>query len=108
MDREEILKMSRQENKDRDEREREALAKAGQKACGAGGILCGVIIILESILGEQVNMSSWAVYLSMAGTMLLVKYQYLGKKHELVLGLMQVALAAIFLVLHVLRLMGRL
>ena len=106
MNREEILEKSRQENKNRDEMEKDALAKAGQKACAVGGLVCAAIIILEAIFAEQVNMSTWAVYLSMTGTMLLVKYLRLKKKHELVFGLIQLVLAAIFLVMYVVRLVG--
>lgn len=104
MNREEILERSRQENKNRDEMERDAMARAGQKACAVGGMLCAVIIILEAFFAKQVNMSTWAVYLSMTGTMLMVKYMHLKKKHELAFGLMQLALAAVFFIMYVIRL----
>jgi len=103
MNREEILEKSRQENKNQDEMERDALAKAGQRACAVGGIVCALIIIFEALFVGQVNMSTWAVYLSMTGTMLLVKYTKLKKKHELVFGLMQLALALAFLVMYVIQ-----
>ena len=73
MNREEILERSRQENKNRDEMEKDAMARAGQKACAVGGMMCAVIILLEAFFARQVNMSTWAVYLSMTGTMLMVK-----------------------------------
>ena len=50
------------------------------------------------------NPATWAVYLSMTGTMLLVKYRYLKKKHELIFGLAQIALAVMFLVMYVIKL----
>ena len=104
MNRDEILEKSRQENKNRDEMERDAMARAGQKACAVGGMLCAVIIILEAFFAEQINMSTWAVYLSMTGTMLMVKYIHLKKRHELAFGLMELALAAVFFVMYVIRL----
>ena len=40
----------------------------------------------------------------MTGTMLLSKYRRLHKKHELYFGLAQLALAAVFFVMYVLKL----
>ncbi len=101
MDREEILARSREENKKQDEMERDALAKAGQRACAVGGIVCALIILLEAVFSDHVSMSVWAVYLSMTGTMLLVKYLRLKKKHELIFGAAELALAAVFFVMFV-------
>lgn len=106
MDRDEILEKARNEHKGPDERERFALARAGQVACAVGGMVCGVLILLEGFLARQVTFSTWAVYLSITGTMLLVKFLHLRRKHELVFGLLQLGLAAVFLVLHILRLVG--
>jgi len=104
MNREEILERSRKENKNQDEMEKDALAKAGQRACAIGGLVCMVIILLETIFAESVNVSTWAVYLSMTGTMLLVKYLRLKRKHELIFAVIQLILAAVFFVMYVIRL----
>ena len=106
MNREEILEKSRKENKNQDEMERDALAKAGQRACAVGGLVCMVIILFEAMFTSQVNFSTWAVYLSMTGTMLMVKYLRLKKKHELIFGMLQLALAAAFLIMYVVRIVG--
>lgn len=63
-----------------------------------------LLIVLEAIFAGDVSFGTWAVYLSMTGTMLLMKYRALGKKHELVFGLLQLSLAAVFLVVTALRL----
>ena len=97
MNREEILAKSRNENKNQDEMQRDALAKAGQCACMAGGIVCGVILLLEAVLTDfsgRVSLAVWSVYLAMTGTMLLVKFTRLHKRHELAFGLLQLALAS--------------
>ncbi len=101
---EEILEKSRIENKTRDEMENAVFAKAGLRACAVGGIVCALVIVLEAVFSDQVNFSTWAVYLSMTGTMLLVKYFGLRKKHELVFGVLQLLLAAMFFVMYVVRL----
>ncbi len=97
MTKEEILAKSREENKNWDEMERFAYAKAGQRACAVGGLVCVIVILLESIFAARVSFSTWAVYLSMTGTMLLTKYLNLKKKHELIFGILQLALALLFL-----------
>ena len=104
MNREEILKRSRRENAKHDEMERDTLARAGQAACAAGGMVCAVIIVLEAICADRVSAGTWAVYLSMTGTMLLVKYLRLRKRLELIFGAAQLVLAAVFFVMTVLRL----
>ncbi|WP_350453818.1 DUF6442 family protein [Slackia heliotrinireducens] len=106
MDKEQILEMSRQENRNRDEMEQATFHKAGQRAVAVGGLVCAVIIVLEWLLANRVSLSIWAVYLSMTGTMLLTKYLSLKKPHELVFGIVQLALAAVFLVLHAMQMAG--
>ena len=106
MDREESLERSRQENKVRDEWERDVQAKAAQRAIAYGGILCGIVIILDSLFADQVNYSTWAVYLCMTGTMLLTKYRYLKKRSHLVFGALQLGLAVLLLGIYIARLMG--
>lgn len=106
MDRDEILAMSRQENQKQDEMERDTLVRAGRVACAVGGLVCMAVIILEAIFSDHVNMSTWAVLLSITGTMLLMKYMRQKKVHELVFAVLQLALAAAFFVMHVIGLMG--
>ena len=104
MDKEKILEMSRAENKNQDERERAAMARAGQAASAVGGIVCAVFLVFCAIFrrpGDTTALVAWTVYLSITGTSLLVKYRRLGKKHELVFGLIQLALALLFFVFYV-------
>ncbi|MBE6836172.1 MAG: hypothetical protein J5877_02465 [Clostridia bacterium] len=104
MNKEEILAKNREDNKNQDEMEKNAFSNAGRTACAVGGILCMVILLLEVILTDNgPSLSLWAIYLSMTGTMLLVKYKSLRKTHELIFGLIQLALAVVFLVLHIMR-----
>ena len=106
MNKEEILALSREENKGRDEMERDAYTKAGQLAVGMGGLVCMVIIMLEGMVKKTVNMGTWAVWMTMSSTMLLCKYARLKKKHELVFGLIEAVLAVFFLTLHILSILG--
>ena len=109
MNREEILAKSRKENKGNDERELAALARAGQVASAAGGFVCVAILILEAILSDynsRVVYAIWAVYLTITGTTLLAKYIKLKKKHELICGLIELIIAAAFLIMYIIRLVG--
>ena len=95
MNKEEILAKSRAENKGTDEREKLVLAKAGQKAFGAGLIVCMLITMFNGILSDidkslydpKLTCGPWGIYLSMMGTLFLYKYVKLRKKHELVLSI---------------------
>jgi hypothetical protein len=106
MERMDILEKSRQENRNMDEREKEALAKAGQKGAAVGGLVCAFIILFEAIVSDFTSFSTWAVYLSITGTIFLVKYSILRKKHELLFGLLQLALAIILLGIYIKRMVG--
>ena len=105
MDKEEILKKSRNENRNLDEMEKETLLKAGRLASGIGGMLCMLIMLIEICLSAKgPSLCLWTVYLSMTGTTLLVKYKSRKKKHELFFGLLEIALAIAFLVIHIINL----
>jgi hypothetical protein len=106
MDRNVILEKSRKENCNMDEMEKTALAKAGQRAFDVGGLVCIFIIICEVIGSDLASYSTWAVYFSMTGTALLVKYSILRRKHELLFGLLQLVLAIIFMGMYIKRMLG--
>ena len=104
MNKEEILEKSRFENRNLDEMEKDTLLKAGRLASGVGGMLCMLIMLIEiSLSAKGPSLCLWTVYLSMTSTTLLVKYKSRKKKHELIFGLIQMALAVIFLVLHIMK-----
>lgn len=106
MDKEEILKRSRNENGSRDEMERDTYKKAGQRACAVGGIVCAVLIIFDAVFAGSVSVGAWAVYLSMTGTMLISKYSRQRKMYELIFGLLLLILAAAFLIKYVIQFLG--
>lgn len=107
MNKNEILEKSRQENQGTDLVEREVINSAGQKAVAVGGLLCMLLTFSDVLLGGSFNYSLWGIYLSMTGTTLLVKYFHLKKIHELLFGILEVALAVAFIALHFLRFHAR-
>lgn len=101
MDKEEILKKSREENKDRDFVEEAALAKANSIALAVGVMMCGVISILRALFTEQgAEPAVWTVYFSVLATTMLVKFFKLRRRHELLLGLLYLAFCVFFFVLY--------
>lgn len=100
MNKQEILLKSRADNAGADEREKAAIADGNKIACIVGGLVCAAIIFYDAFVGRSQSFATWAVYLSITGTTLFVKYLKLGRKHELIFGLLQLVLALVFLILE--------
>ena len=104
MDTAEILAKSRQENKGHDERERSATARAAQRGAAIGGLICSLILIINAATGNWSSPATWAVwavYLTITGVTLLLKYRELKKGHELIFALIELALAVGFFAAYV-------
>lgn len=106
MDKNEILEKSREENKNMDELEKNALLKAGKCAVAAGGILCAVIFAVEAFVFNSFSYDLWAVFLTLCGVNLTVKFFYRRKVHELIFGITELLLAVVLLVMHFVGLAG--
>ena len=109
MDAAEILAKSRQENKGPDEREKAATARAAQRGAAVGGLVCFLVLLINAITGNYSAPATWAVwsvYLSITGTTLLLKYRELKSRHELVFGLIELALALLFFAIYITRVRG--
>lgn len=68
LSREEILAISRKENKNGDEREAQALRKGYQLAFSVGVLLIGVIVLVKVILSGKMPAELWIVYMAMLAT----------------------------------------
>lgn len=106
MDKNEILEKSRKENENMDELEKFALMKAGKCAVAVAGFLCMAVFFVELFIFDTLSLDLWAIYLSISGVNLTVKYIYRKKTHELVFGIMELLIAVAFLVIHFMRLAG--
>lgn len=101
MDKDEILKKSREENKDRDFVEEAVLARANTIALAVGMVMCGIISILRGLLTEKgTEPAVWTVYFSVLAAGMLVKFVKMRKRHELLLGLLYAAFCVFFFVLY--------
>lgn len=106
MKKEDILEKSRKENKNKDIAELEVIYRASNIAGRVGMLVCCVIVVLEIIFTGQPNLSSWAIYFSILGTLMLVKYIKLRRRHELWIAILYIACFILFFIAYVLKLTG--
>lgn len=99
MKKEEILKASRQENKNRDLAEMEVMRQAGTCAGSVGALVCCVVSLLSSTLAHIMLYSPWAIYFSIMTAQWSVRFIRMRRRSDLVL-------AVLFLILAVLAFVG--
>ena len=87
MDKDEILKRSRKEHKDRDFVEMEALSNVSAIALSVGVILCILLSILHTIFRDSLDYGAWTVLFGILSTIMLMKFAKLRRRYELVAGL---------------------
>ena len=106
MKKEDILRMSREENSHQcDERELAAYGAASRIGVGVGGMICVVLILISEFVLDNLllGIAGWMVYLGMFGTQKLVLYKHLGKKYDLVFGITNIVFTIISLVLLIVK-----
>ncbi|MDE6149077.1 MAG: hypothetical protein K2F81_03150 [Ruminococcus sp.] len=106
MTKEEILEKSRKENKNKDICEIEAINQSSATAIRIGLLLCCLISTIEVVFTDTIHCGTWTVFFGMTGTLFLIKYIKLRKKHELVLSIFYILLGTGFLVTYILNLLG--
>lgn len=101
MNKDEILKMSRQENKGKlDERELAALGKASRVGMLVGAFLCvALILVSEFVLNmPELALVGWMVYFAMQGSSNIVLFKYLKTHSKLIYGIIEIGFAVAFAV----------
>lgn len=107
MNKDEILKKSREENKDRDFVEAEVLNRANAIAIAVGVMVCGVLSVLRGLLTEKgTEPAVWTVMFGMISAGMLVKFVKLRRRHELLLGLLYLGFCLFFFALYLRDLLG--
>ncbi len=105
MNKEDILKASRKENKNRDLAELEAARLAGSIASAVGATVCCVISILGSQIARIMLYSPWMIYFSIMGTNWLVRAIKLKRKSDWLMAVFFFAFAVYALVCLITRLL---
>ena len=96
MNKEDVLKLSREENSiGYDEREVQVIDKASRIGLAIGGVLCIVLVILSEFVFHdgKIAFAGWMMYLAMFGTQHLVLYSKLKKKSDLLFGVIDIIAA---------------
>ena len=99
MEKEFILKMSRQENEGRrDEREMAVAAAASKVGMLVGGFACIVLVFLGSLVlsAPEISFAGWMVYFSMYASSNFVLFRKLGNRQNLTWGIITAVVAAGF------------
>lgn len=101
MDRKEILKKSRQENKGKlDERELAAFGKASRIGMLVGGLVCVVLILVSELVLNKPELAfvGWLVYFSMQGASNITLFAQLKQRIKLAYGIVELVFAVVFAV----------
>ena len=106
MEKEEILAISRRENKNRDLAEAATAQQAGNIAGRVGACVCCLVSVVFVWATGTMLYSPWVIYFSSLGTHSLVTYRKKKRKTELTLTILYFAMFLLFLVLFAVRLVG--
>ena len=106
MEKEEILAISRRENKNRDLAEAATAQQAGNTAGRVGACVCCLVSVVFVWATGTMLYSPWVIYFSILGTHSLVIYRKKKRKTELTLTILYFAMFLLFLVLFAVRLVG--
>ena len=101
MNKEEILKMSQQENKGKlDERELAVLGKASRVGMLIGALLCIALILVSQFVLDMPELAlvGWMVYFVMQGSSNLVLFKHLKTRLKLIYGIVEIVFAVVFAV----------
>lgn len=101
MNREEILKKSRAENKNKDIYEQEILKQANTSAVIVMLVLATVFFVTQVLIGGGTNWGFWALVLSVFMTTFWVKYIKLRRKHELVIAIVYTIIVSTMSIVHI-------
>ena len=106
MNKDQVLEKSRKENKVQDEMERDVYAQAGKLAAKIGGLVCGILLLLESFLSDSVNFGHWVVYCSIYGTMWIFVAVKLKKKSDYIFGGVMLLCGIVFFITYLRAMIG--
>lgn len=102
MNKDEILEMSRNENKNKDLAELDVIAQAGNIASRVGACVCVLISVIFHRLTNTLLCSPWIIYFSILGTHYLLKYSKLKRKSDLFLSVVYFVMCLLALVFFIL------
>ena len=106
--REEILAISREENKNGDEREKQYFLKANSFALSIGLVFAGIIILVSSLVQNRFPIEVMLITMAMQSAQAFIAARGVRKTRKLylVVGIAEAVCAVFFLVFWILQLCG--
>ena len=104
VDKNEILEISRRENKNKDLVELEIASFAGNIAGRVGACVCCLISLICYWVTDSIVFSPWIIYFSILGTHYLVKFIKVKEKTDLMITMLYYAMCIFAFLVFVLRL----
>lgn len=105
MKKEDILEISRKENKNKDLADLEISAQAGNIAGRVGACVCCLISLVFYWITDTPLLSPWIIYFSILGTHYLVKFTKVKKKSDLAITILYFMMCLLALIFFTLRLL---
>lgn len=105
MKKEDILEISRKENKNKDLADLEISAQAGNIAGRVGACVCCLISLVFYWVTDTPLLSPWIIYFSILGTHYLVKFTKVKKKSDLAITILYFMMCLLALIFFTLRLL---
>lgn len=105
MKKEDILEISRKENKNKDLADLEISAQAGNIAGRVGACVCCFISLVFYWVTDTPLLSPWIIYFSILGTHYLVKFTKVKKKSDLAITILYFMMCLLALIFFTLRLL---
>lgn len=105
MKKEEILEMSRKENKNKDLADLEVSSQAGNIAGRVGACVCCLVSLIFYWMTDMFLFSPWIIYFSILGTHYLVKYHKVKRRSDMALIILYFAMCLLAFIFFILRLM---
>ena len=99
MNKDEVLKMSREENEGRhDEREIIAFGTASRAGMLVGALVCVLLVFASELLFHipEIGLVGWLVYFAMQGSGSIVLYKKLKNRRNLIWGIVEIIFAIAF------------
>jgi len=106
MNREDILRISREEHKNQDLPDLELSAQAGNIAGRVGACVCCLVSLICHRATGLLLLSPWIIYFSILGTHYFVKYRKGARRSDLPLAVLYFIMGLIAAVFFILRLLG--
>ena len=104
MNRDEILKKSKQENRGQDVANLEVSRSSMEYGWIVAVCILSVVAVIEAIKYNRVNNGIFFAVMAGCSAVFLRKYQKLRKRHELIISIVYVAAAVAFLIAWILQL----